>query len=295
MFKSGFVAIVGSPNAGKSSLINKIFNQKISIVSDKVQTTRDMIKGIYNDENSQIVFLDTPGFHHPQNKLQVYMNHQIEMALTQLDLLIYVVDAEYGMAKKEINNLKNIENKTCCKRIALVNKLDLISQEKALKIITQLDETGLFDAVSATSIRHGFNRESFIKEVKSYLSDDYRYYEDEQMTDYSDEFYIEEIIREKINNRTFEEIPHSVAVKVKEMQIENNILHILVDVYVERDSQKGIIIGRGGQSLKEIGKKSRVELKKYFATAIYLDIHVKVLSKWAQQERSLDNLGYFQD
>lgn len=292
MFRSGFVAIVGSPNAGKSSLINKIFSRKISIVSDKVQTTRDMIKGIYNDENHQIIFLDTPGFHKPDNKLQVYMNNQIEYALSQVDLIIYVLDAKYGLGKKEEVNIKRIKQEKGCKKICLINKIDLINHTDVIKLVHEVEELNLFDQVFAISIKNGFDVDSFINDIGSYLTDDMKYYDDDQLVDYSNQFYVEEIIREKINNYCFDEIPHSVAIKVAEMIEEDNLLNIYVDIYVERDSQKGIIIGKGGSQIKKIGQEARTELKRYFNQQIYLDIHVKVLKNWNQKERDLLNLGY---
>ena len=292
MFRSGFVAIVGSPNAGKSSLINKIFSRKISIVSDKVQTTRDMIKGIYNDENHQIIFLDTPGFHKPNNKLQVYMNNQIEYALSQVDLIIYVLDAKYGLGKKEEVNIKRIKQEKSCKKICLINKIDLINHTDVIKLVHEVEELNLFDQVFAISIKNGFDVDSFIKDIGSYLTDDMKYYDDDQLVDYSNQFYVEEIIREKINNSSFDEIPHSVAIKVAEMIEEDNLLNIYVDIYVERDSQKGIIIGKGGSQIKKIGQEARIELKRHFNQPVYLDIHVKVLKNWNQKERDLLNLGY---
>lgn len=291
MFKSGFVAIVGNPNAGKSSLINKIFSRKISIVSDKVQTTRNMIRGVYTDDDSQIIFLDTPGFHKPHNKLQVYMNDQIEHALSDVDVVIYVVDAKYGFGKKEqviINKIKDLNVNTIC----LINKIDLLKQEQVVELVNQAQQLDLFQEIFAISLKDTFNVELFLNDLKALLPEGIALYPEDYLVDYSKEFYIEEIVREKINQVCFDEIPHSVAIKTKAIEEDENGLSIFVDVYVHRDSQKGIIIGRGGQNLKTIGKRSRLELKEFFNQPIYLDIHVKVKPNWVDNNSLLMDWGY---
>lgn len=291
MFKSGFVAIVGNPNAGKSSLINKIFSRKISIVSDKVQTTRNMIRGVYTDDDSQIIFLDTPGFHKPHNKLQVYMNDQIEHALSAVDVVIYVVDAKYGFGKKEqviINKIRDLNVNTIC----LINKIDLLKQEQVVELVHQAQQLDLFQEIFAISLKDTFNVELFLNDLKVLLPEGIALYPEDQLVDYTQEFYIEEIVREKINQVCFDEIPHSVAIKTKAIEEDKNGLSIFVDVYVHRDSQKGIIIGRGGQNLKTIGKRARLELKEFFNQPIYLDIHVKVKPNWVDNNSLLMDWGY---
>lgn len=291
MFKSGFVAIVGNPNAGKSSLINKIFSRKISIVSDKVQTTRNMIRGVYTDDDSQIIFLDTPGFHKPHNKLQVYMNDQIEHALSGVDVVIYVVDAKYGFGKKEqviINKIKDLNVNTIC----LINKTDLLKQEQVVELVNQAQQLDLFQEIFAISLKDTFNVELFLNDLKALLPEGIALYPEDHLVDYTKEFYIEEIVREKINQVCFDEIPHSVAIKTKAIEENENGLSIFVDVYVHRDSQKGIIIGRGGQNLKTIGKRARLELKEFFNQPIYLDIQVKVKPNWVDNNSLLMDWGY---
>lgn len=291
MFKSGFVAIVGNPNAGKSSLINKIFSRKISIVSDKVQTTRNMIRGVYTDDDSQIIFLDTPGFHKPHNKLQVYMNDQIEHALSVVDVVIYVVDAKYGFGKKEqviINKIKDLNVNTIC----LINKIDLLKQEQVVELVNQAQQLDLFQEIFAISLKDTFNVELFLNDLKELLPEGIALYPEDHLVDYTKEFYVEEIVREKINQVCFDEIPHSVAIKTKAIEEDENGLSIFVDVYVHRDSQKGIIIGRGGQNLKTIGKRARLELKEFFNQPIYLDIHVKVKPNWVDNNSLLMDWGY---
>lgn len=292
MFKSGFIAVVGSPNAGKSTFINAVVGRKVSIVSDKVQTTRDMIRGIYNDKESQIVFLDTPGFHKPKNKLNVYMNHQIDEAMVSVDAILYLVDAKYGVGSKELENIEKLKQYEGTPKIAVVNKIDKISQEKAFRIIEDLKEFKMFDDILAMSLKEQFNVDGVVNVLKEKLTETVKFYEEDQFTDYTDEFFVEEIIREKVLYMTKEEVPHSVGIKVKRIEEEDNILVIDADIYVERDSQKGIIIGRAGKMLREIGKAARLELKKEFDQAIYLDLHVKVLSKWGQKIDKLTEIGY---
>ncbi len=292
MFKSGFVSVVGSPNAGKSTFINTVVGRKVSIVSNKVQTTRDMIRGVYNDEETQIVFLDTPGFHKPKNKLNVYMNHQIDEAMMGVDAILYLVDAKYGVGRKELENIEKITQYKNVPKVAVINKIDKVSQEKVFKIIEDLKRYNMFDDILAMSLKEKFNHEGVISVLKEKLTEEVKFYEEDKFADYSDEFFVEEIIREKVLHLTKEEIPHSVGIRVKSMEEEQNILVIDADIFVERDSQKGIIIGRGGQMLREIGKAARLELKKEFDQGIYLDLHVKVLSKWGQKVDKLQEVGY---
>ncbi len=292
MFKSGFISVVGSPNAGKSTFINTVVGRKVSIVSNKVQTTRDMIRGVYNDDESQIVFLDTPGFHKPKNKLNVYMNRQIDEALMGVDAILYLVDAKYGIGRKEVENIEKLKEYKNIPKVVVINKIDKVDQEKVFKIISKLQEYDIFDDILAMSLKEKFNHESVIKVLKTKLKEEVKFYDDDQFSDYSDEFFAEEIIREKVLHLTKEEVPHSVGIKVHKMEEEQGILVIDADIYVERNSQKGIIIGRGGQMLKEIGQAARLELKKEFKQGIYLDLHVKVLSKWGQQVDKLQEVGY---
>ncbi len=292
MFRSGFVSVVGSPNAGKSTFINTVVGRKVSIVSNKVQTTRDMIRGVYNDEDSQIVFLDTPGFHKPMNKLNVYMNHQIDEAMMGVDAILYLIDAKYGVGRKELENIDKIAQYKNVPKIVVINKIDKVSQEKVFKIIEDLKKFNMFDDILAMSLKEKFNYDSVISVLKEKLTEEVKFYEEDKFADYSDEFFVEEIIREKVLHLTKEEIPHSVGIRVKSMEEEQNILVIDADIYVERDSQKGIIIGRGGSMLREIGKAARLELKKEFDQGIYLDLHVKVLSKWGQKIDKLQEVGY---
>ncbi|MGL5021030.1 MAG: GTPase Era, partial [Mycoplasmatales bacterium] len=189
MFKSGYVAVVGSPNAGKSTFLNTVIGRKVSIVSDKVQTTRDMIKGIYNDQECQIVFLDTPGFHTPKNKLNVYMNRQIDLSFHGVDLIVYMIDIEYGIAKKEIENIAKLKTMPNIKKIAVINKIDLVDQNIVVNCIEKLQKEDIFEEILAISLKEKFNHMSVIETIKPYLKEEVKFYDEvKQFSDYSDEF-----------------------------------------------------------------------------------------------------------
>ncbi len=291
MFKSGFVSIVGSPNAGKSTMLNQLLGKKVSIVSDKVQTTRDMIKGVYHEEELQIVFLDTPGFHKPQNKLQNYMNFQIDEALYDIEAIVFVLDGQFGIGKKEQANIDRLKNINVPK-IAVVNKIDIIEQEKAVKIISELQELGIFEEVIATSMKEGFNTKAVIEALRPHIPEGVMYYEQGQVSDSPEAFIISEIVREKVLRRTFEEVPHSIGIKVDELEHTKHEIYIEVTIYVERDSQKGIIIGKKAEKLKRIGIDARKDLEKQYGKRVYLQTHVKVLKNWRRKLDLLKEVGY---
>lgn len=293
MYKSGIVSVVGSPNAGKSSLVNELVGRKVSIVTDKVHTTRKIIRGVYNDDETQIIFVDTPGFLKPLNRLQVYMAHQIEESFNDVDVAIYILDARYGVGKKERENLEKLKH-VKCKKVAIVNKIDLLDQEAVVRIISDLQATELFDDVLAMSITKGFNVHGIIDVLKPYLSGEFKFFEDDVFTDLSDNNFAAEIIREHILHLTKNEVPHSVSVEVTSMEDDtaNNVLVISAEIYVERDSQKAIIIGKGGTMIKKIGVAARSELKEEFKQAVYLDLHVKVRKKWDNDATFLNQIGY---
>ncbi len=291
MYKSGFVSIVGSPNAGKSTMLNQLLGKKVSIVSDKVQTTRDMIKGVYHEEDLQIVFLDTPGFHKPHNKLQNYMNFQIDEALYDIEAIVYVIDGEYGLGKKEEANIERLK-KINVPKIAVVNKIDIIDQEKAVRIINELLEMDMFVDVIAASMLEGFNTKAIIETLRPHIPEGVQYYEKGQISDSPEAFIISEIVREKVLRRTFEEVPHSIGIKVDELEHTKYEVYIEVTIYVERDSQKGIIIGKKAEKLKRIGIEARRDLEKQYGKNVYLKTHVKVLKNWRRKLDLLKEVGY---
>lgn len=291
MYKSGFVSIVGSPNAGKSTMLNALLGKKVSIVSDKVQTTRDMIKGIYHEDDLQIVFLDTPGFHKPLNKLQNYMNFQIDEALYDIEAIVYVVDGQFGLGKKEQENIERLKNINIPK-IAVVNKLDIIEQDKAKAIIEELTSLGIFKDVIATSMLEKFNVQAVIEAIRPFIPEGVEYYGKDQISDSPEAFIISEIVREKVLRRTFEEVPHSIGIKVDELEHTKYEIYIEVTIYVERDSQKGIIIGKKAEKLKRIGIDARKDLEKQYGKNVYLKTNVKVLKNWRRKLDLLKEVGY---
>lgn len=287
MFKSGYVAIVGSPNAGKSTLLNELLDSKVAITSDKVGTTRNMIKGIYTDKDMQIVFVDTPGINTPKNKLQVYMKNQVEEALNSVDTVIYLLDASIGIKKREQEIISRLKKDKRSNKIACLNKIDLINQDDAIKLISTLKEMEIFSDIFALSLKEGINTKSFLDSIKNTLSEGEMIYDENQVTDFTLKFYVSEIIREKVLRNTFDEIPHGIYVRIDEIQEEENRVYIDAIVFVERESQKGIVIGKKAEMIKKIGKNARYDLERYFDNKVYLDLTVRVDKKWTNKKEEV--------
>lgn len=292
MFKSGSVAIIGSPNAGKSTLLNNLLNSKIAITSDKVNTTRNMIRGIHNDEDSQIIFIDTPGINKPQNKLQVYMKNQIEEAINSVDMIIYIVDAKVGIKAKEIEIIEKIKKYKNIPKLAFINKIDLIEQNKVVEIIEKLKNEEVFFDIFALSLKEKFNSQNLIDIIKKTLPEGDIYYDREQFTDFTTNFYLSELIREKVFRNTHDEIPHGVRVKIDEVDKTENQIYVNAIIYVERESQKGIIIGKKGQMIRTIGQNSRYEIERYFNQKVFIDLVVRVDKKWTNKDYDFDTINY---
>ncbi len=287
MFKSGYVAIVGSPNAGKSTLLNELLDSKVAITSDKVGTTRNMIKGIYTDDNMQVVFVDTPGINVPKNKLQVYMKHQVDEALSSVNTVIYLLDASVGLRKRELEIIDRLKKDKNTHKIACLNKIDLINQDKAINLITQMQDMEIFEEVFALSLKEGLNTKSFLKTIYDTLLEGDLIYQKEQVTDFTLKFYVSEIIREKALRNTFDEIPHGIYIRVDEIEEEEKNVYIQAVVFVERESQKGIVIGKKAEMIKKIGKNARYDLERYFDKNVYLDLTVRVDKKWTNKNEEV--------
>lgn len=289
--KSGFVSIIGSPNAGKSSLINELVGQKISIVTDKVQTTRNITRGIISRDSYQIVFLDTPGIHKSRNKLSDYMLRQIKQSLVDIDVLIYILDAKIGLREKEweiIKKLKKIDHKNL---IIIINKIDLLSQIEVQILFDQIEKQNITKTIIPISVIKIFNIKLVEEEIVKKLEVGPMYYPTEMKSDLPDFYRAGELIREKVIKNTSEEIPHSIVVQVKNIKY-GKIVKIEANIFVERDSQKGIIIGQKGNMIKRIGELSRKDLEKEFNSKVFLDLNVKVSSNWRDSQQKLQNLGY---
>lgn len=291
-YKSGFIGIIGRPNVGKSTLMNNILGQKIAIMSDKPQTTRNKIQGIYTDDEMQAIFLDTPGVHKPQHKLGEYMNKAAVSIVGDVDVIFYIIDstAKIGGGEEYIaNQLKNSKAPV----FLIVNKIDLLQPKQVFDVISEYSKLLDFAEVVPVSALTGSNVDELLATLKKYLEPGPLYYDPDQITDQPERAIMAEIIREKIFLNTREEIPHSVAVAITEyMERENGALYIGAAIYVERDSQKGIIIGKGGKMLKQIGSAARPEIESLFGNKVFLELRVKVKKDWRNSDNLLKNFGY---
>ena len=290
-YKSGFVTVIGRPNVGKSTLINKIIGQKIVITSDKPQTTRSRIQCILTLDDAQIIFLDTPGIHKPKFKLGEYMLKAAEGTLREVDAIFFVIDAteKFGGGEKYILERLNTTTKPV---ILVVNKVDLLEREKLLPIIAEYSARRNFAAVVPISAVEGTNVDALINETKNFLPEGVQYYPNDMITDQPERLIIAELIREKILHATQDEVPHSIAVDVDEFtERDNGTIFIRATIYVERDSQKGILIGKSGSMLKNIGAASRPEIEMLLGTKIFLDLWVKVKRDWRNSVGALKNFG----
>ena len=291
MYKSGFIAVIGRPNVGKSTLINKIIGQKIAIMSDKPQTTRSRIQCILTQDDAQIIFLDTPGIHKPMFKLGEYMLKAAEGTLKEVDVIFFVIDATENFGGGEKYILERLES-TKAPVILVINKVDLLEREKILPIISTYSARRNFAAVVPISAVDGTNIDTLIDEAKKFLPEGPKYYPADMVTDQPERLIVAELIREKILHVTEDEVPHSVAVDIEEIKPRKNApTYIRAVIYVERDSQKGIIIGKGGELLKGIGKNSRPEIEMLLGTKIYLDLWVKVKRGWRNSNGAIQNFG----
>lgn len=291
-FRSGFVGIVGRPNVGKSTLMNKMIGQKIAIMSDKPQTTRNKIHGVLTRDNSQIVFLDTPGIHKPNSKLGDYMIKAAEGALSEVEAVLFLIDVSEGFGGGDrfiIERLKSVKTPV----FLILNKIDKIDDEKLMQTIIQYKDRYDFAEIIPISALQGNNIDTLLNQLDRYLPEGPQYYPADQVTDHPEQFVCAEMIREKILQKTREEIPHSIAVTIEDMKVqENGVVYIGAVIYVERDSQKGIIIGKQGALLKEVGKEARRDIESLLGSKTFLELWVKVKKDWRNHERVLKDLGY---
>ena len=291
--KSGFVALLGRPNAGKSTLINALLSQKIAIISDKPQTTRNQIRGIRTDDDSQIVFIDTPGIHKPHHELGSLMNKEAMSVAGGVDLLYLIVDVSEPFGKGD-EFVLDIVKRYKLPTFLLLNKIDLIKKEDLLKLISDYSSRYEFSEIIPISAFNYTNADRLIDVTKDYLEEGIKYYPDDQVTDYPEQFIIAELIREKILILTKEEIPHSVAVVIERMGRKKGKLIINAMILVERDSQKGIIIGKQGSMIKQIGIDARKDIEGILGESIFLELFVRVEKDWRNKKSKLQQLGYVQ-
>ena len=291
-FKSGFVAVVGRPNVGKSTLINSLIGQKVLIMSDKPQTTRNKIMCVLTQEDAQILFVDTPGIHKPKHKLGELMVQTAQSTLKDVDVVLMVADgtASFGSGEEYIiEQLRAVRTPV----ILAINKIDMLSKEAIFPIIRQYQERFDFQAIVPISALEHIQLEALVEEIKTHLEPGPQYYPEDMITDQPERLVIAEMIREKVLHLTREEIPHAIAVEIEEIKTRpNEDLYVRAVIYVERESQKGIVIGAKGGLLKEIGRLAREDVQGLLGSKVYLDLWVKVKKDWRNRDMMLRTLGY---
>lgn len=288
--KVGFVAIVGRPNVGKSTLLNYLIGEKIAITSDKPQTTRKQILGIKNTTNAQIIFVDTPGIHKPKHALGEYLDKQAISAIKGVDLIIYMVDDEYERAEEHV--IKHFK-KTDAKVLLVINKIDLLKGTLSIdKIILSYLDVYPFKGVYPISSLEGTHTDFLLKDIENLLKENELFYSLETITTQTDFMRMSELIREKVLNYTKEEVPHSVAVVIDHAEMKDDVYNLYASVIVERASQKRILIGKGGRMIRKIGIDARKDINKTLETKVHLELWVKVVNGWRQKKTHLEGLGY---
>jgi len=289
--KSGFVSIIGRPNTGKSTLLNTVLKTHLAIVSNVAGTTRNAIQGVYNDDESQIIFIDTPGIHKPQDKLGKYLNKQSYESLEDIDAVLFVVDASVSVGKGDTFIAQTFKN-TTTPVILVLNKIDKLDDEGILNAINAYKDLYNFSDIIPISALKDDNVNRLIKVLKGYLTDEIKYYDDGTITNTSLQFLLGELVREKVLNLTMEEVPHSVTCAVTNMKDKGNIFEVYVDIIVDRNSLKKIIIGKQGSMLKNIGSKARRDMEMLLGKQVYLELYVKTIKNWRDKERYLSELGF---
>ena len=295
--KAGFIAVVGRPNVGKSTLINKLVSEKVAIVSNKAGTTRDNIKGILNFNGNQYIFIDTPGIHKAKHLLGEYMTNSAIRVLKDVDVILFVLDGSQEISTGDQYVMERVNEARKTPRILVVNKIDKLNDEQLIAKRQEIEEKlGKFDAIVEIAGQYGIGLPKLLEAIDSYLEEGIKYYPDDMYTDMSVYKIITEIVREKILQKTREEIPHSVAIEILNVEKRDNGKDKFdVNIYVERESQKGIIIGKKGSLLKEIGEEARRDIEELLGEPIYLNLWVKVKEDWRKKKPFLKELGYVEE
>ena len=289
--KSGFVSLIGRPNVGKSTLINSLVNSHIAITSNKPQTTRNIIQGIYNDDDTQIVFIDTPGIHKPINKLGKVLNKQAQSLTKDIDVILLLVDAKDGLGKGDkfiIESLKNNDVPV----ILVLNKIDCLTNEGIMQRITEYKDLYPFAEIVPISALKNDNIARLVDVIKKYLTDTVRYFDETTKTSNSPYFMISEFVREKLLRKTEEEIPHSITCLTTHYEDRGDIVDIVVEIIVDREPLKKIVIGKHGQVLKEVGIEAREDIEKMIGKKVFLELYVKTVKNWRDKEKYLTELGF---
>src|SRR5713226_5772673 len=288
--KSGFVSIVGRPNSGKSTLLNHLVGEKVSIVTNKPQTTRHVVRGIVTRPEGQIVFLDTPGVHKPVYRMNERMMKSVRESVSDVDLTLLIVDASVRFGRGDdftLQLLKAAEKK----KLLLLNKIDLIEKKNLLPLIDRYSKVGNFEEIIPISALTGENVENLMAQVMKFLPEGPMFYPAEQISDQPERSIAAEMIREKLIVLTEEELPYSTAVVIDRFEEDEKLHRIYASIFVERDSQKAIVIGKAGQKLKQVGTDARKELEAFFGVKVFLELHVKVKKRWRDDEEMLRSLG----
>ncbi len=298
--KSGFAGIVGRPNVGKSTLLNSILGEKIAITTDKPQTTRNTIRGIYTrmeegEPLAQIIFIDTPGIHKPKNKLGAYMTDSAIGTLKEVDVILFLVDSPYEGEKSGDGFILNLLKDIDTPKVLVINKIDKLEPEVYKQIYDTYEQMGCFDLIMGTSALKGKNVDVLLDKLEEYMEEGPMFFPEEMITDHPERFLVSEIIREKLLMYLDDEIPHGVAVEIESFEEGERLTSIRACIYCERNSHKGIIIGKGGRKLKGIGKSAREEIEALLGTRVYLETFVKVKEKWRESDIAISNFGYRKD
>lgn len=290
-YQSGFISIIGRPNVGKSTFLNKVIGQKLAIISDKPQTTRNKIQGIYTDDEAQMIFIDTPGIHKPKHRLGDSMVKMAVSTLNEVDAVLFMINADEGYGKGDqyiLDRLQDMESPI----YLIINKVDLIHPDELFPIIEQYKDKCVFEEIIPISALEGNNVSYLLDILKKQLPIGPKYYEEDQVTDHPERFIIGELIREKVLQLTREEIPHSIAVLIENMEKRSSdAVFIQATIITERSTQKGILIGKQGSMLKEIGKKARLDIETLLGTKVYLELWIKVQKDWRNNQTKLNHFG----
>ena len=290
--RSGFVSIIGRPNVGKSTLLNNIVNYHVAITSDKAGTTRNIIEGIYNDLESQIVFVDTPGINKPIDRLGKVLNKQSQSQQKEVDCILMVVDAKGGLGRGDKEIIKSLNEDI--PTILVLNKIDGLKKDEIMQSIVMYKDLFNFSEIVPVSARSGENVKTLIEVVKNYLTDDIKYFKDDAITSSSIRFMIAEYVREKLFNHLEQEIPHAITCVTTSFEEKEKIVNVNVDIIVDRESLKKIIIGHNGEMLKNVGMESRKDIEKLVDKKVYLELYVKCIPNWRDKEFVLKDLGFYE-
>ncbi|NLP51264.1 GTPase Era [Bacillus sp. RO1] len=295
-FKSGFVSIIGRPNVGKSTFLNRVIGQKIAIMSDKPQTTRNKIQGVYTQDDAQIVFIDTPGIHKPKHKLGDFMMKVAQNTLKEVDLVLFMINAKEGLGKGDEFIIEKLKE-TSTPVYLVINKIDEVHPDDLLPLMETYKALYPFREIVPISALQGNNVEVLLEQIKQFLPEGPQYYPADQVTDHPERFIVAELIREKVLHLTREEVPHSIAVAIDSMKKreDKEMVDIQATVVVERDSQKGIVIGKQGKVLKEVGQKARVDIEALLGSKVFLELWVKVQKDWRNKQSQLRDFGFNED